>query len=776
MILSRPARQELTALDWRETWRVAIVLALIVIAANLQALVGDGLGAAADGPRQKYPAQLHTWSMLARGELPTWSNTLMSGYPIFAGPQVAMAYPANWIFGLFRTPVAYNAVAILHLWLAGMGTYLLARGVTVRWPGALIAALAMVFGASMAARIAAGHNGEIFNRALMPWMLAGITFLAYRPSWRRMIFLGGVFGLMLLVGPNGYQMVMYTGLIACVWGIFLLLTQIRGADRWRFVLWCAMAMAAGVGISAIQTLPTADLLAQGNRQGGLAEHAIDVAALPVPMALGYVLPHTFDDPTITDYVWPEFATYMGAAMLFLALYAIRNCHRQPLVRLWGAVIVVALMLSFGLQNPIYRLILDVFPPYNLVRNPARHLAIVQLGLALLAGIGTDSLLAVPRPALTSREIRGRLAVIAFALVVVIVAGMVRVEAEHSFDVFPQRLIRGAAWFSAALLAFWLSLHVALATRTRAAHVLLFGVVLLELYLYAHPMFYGGEVPERLAFINADRFSSDYLVALHEDESDYAARIMLAADEGVPVLNIYSAILPQRTVRVMNLTTGRSPDYYLEHHMEFVELARPDLLDLLGVRWLLLEPEQSAFDDPTLRRGPDEDVMRVFENEDALPLARLVPAWDAVAGPDESIAWLEQPGTDYATRAVIEGDVPAEQACPERANAADTDSVTNLRLEGGDIYLTAQTAAPRLLVINQTYIRGWQAWVGDDAATVYPANHRALGVYLPCAGTHEVHLRHLPRSLQLGAALSLVTVAGIALALGGAWVRHRISRK
>jgi hypothetical protein len=792
----------------REVVIAAISLAVVMLVITFPALVGNELAAAADGPRLYYPFQYHAWSMLARGELPTWSNTVGGGFPIMASSQVVMFYPPNWIFGLFRNPVAYNVVTLLHAWIAGVGMYVLARCFKTSVLAALVAALIMVFGASIAARIAAGHIGELFNRAWMPWQLVAIYFLSRRPNGWRAMALGVVFGLTLLAGASGYQVVMYTGILSAVWGVYWLLAQHDRAQRALFAVWCAVAMVLGAGLSAVQTLPTADLLGQGNRQVRLSDDDLNVAALPVPMVLGFALPHTFDDATITDYIWPEYATYAGAATLALALYALRRRSKDPLVRVWGGVALIFLLLAFGLQSPLFRLVIEVFPPYTLVRNPARHLAVVQLALAMLAAMGLDTLLDKPLAALGRRRIRWLIAGIALMVVITVLAATRSIEAEKSWDVFPERLLRGAIWFAAALAAFLLSIQLVRAAKPesrvqRAAFLLVIGVIALDLVLYARPMFDGERPPGHLEYVTRSQFPTDYLVAFDEQDATEAANVVQAADGGALILNVYSSILPERAVRASNLLAGRPADTYLENHIELVDVARPNLLDMFGVRWLLFEPDQAVFADNTLHELRDEGVVRVYENTDALPVAHLVPEWTAVTGPEESIRWLEDFTGDFREEAVIEGDAPAEAGCASAKSSGGerpgetspgplialdsyafsplgwvsnrddqmTDAVTGLTFSGGNIHLKVQTSGSRLLVINQTHVDGWRAWVNGASSTVYPANHRWLGVYVPCAGTYEVHLQYLPHSLQIGAAVSLVTLAGIVLVLGAQWLRR-----
>jgi hypothetical protein len=80
----------------REVVIAAILLAVVIILTDLPAFSGHAIVLAADGPRQEYPMQHYAWSMLVRGELPTWANNIGGGLPMLAGPHAAMFYPPNW--------------------------------------------------------------------------------------------------------------------------------------------------------------------------------------------------------------------------------------------------------------------------------------------------------------------------------------------------------------------------------------------------------------------------------------------------------------------------------------------------------------------------------------------------------------------------------------------------------------------------------------------------------------------------------------------------------
>ncbi len=83
-----------------------------------------------------------------------------------------------------------------------------------------------------------------------------------------------------------------------------------------------------------------------------------------------------------------------------------------------------------------------------------------------------------------------------------------------------------------------------------------------------------------------------------------------------------------------------------------------------------------------------------------------------------------------------------------------------------VAIKATAQADGLLVLADQYFKGWEATVDGVPAPVQRVNHFMRGVPVT-AGEHEVVFTFAPRSLQLGAALSLlglllaVTVPGAA---------------
>jgi hypothetical protein len=84
---------------------------------------------------------------------------------------------------------------------------------------------------------------------------------------------------------------------------------------------------------------------------------------------------------------------------------------------------------------------------------------------------------------------------------------------------------------------------------------------------------------------------------------------------------------------------------------------------------------------------------------------------------------------------------------------------------GTVHATTDAAHPSLLLVRNTYDKGWHATVDGHSAKVYPANGFLLGVQVP-AGRHQIVLTYSDPLVYWGLAISLVAIVAI-LGVGGA---------
>lgn len=357
-----------------------------------------------DGLSQNLGVRILIGQMIANGQVPLWNPYIFAGTPLLASIYPGGLYPPNWVFALFSPSTAMNIVVITTYHLSLIGTYLYARKIGVTRVGALLAGLAFTFGGYMVAH--AGHTSRIAAAVWLPWILLAIEHLYQRLSWR-WVTLGAAFiALQLFAGEP--QMNFYTVLVCGAYGAVSLMLRQPMESRLRFLAGVAAMCVCGLLLSMIQLLPERELLGMGER-AEISYEYFSGYSFPPSRILAMIFPFFFGGGTIAPYkvmFWGESTLdetcgYFGLLTLLLALMAItghRAANRQSaLIRFWGAVAVVSLVLSFGGYLPFgLNHVLHHTPVYNLFRASARHLYEFTFSLGILAGLGASLLAQVDR--------------------------------------------------------------------------------------------------------------------------------------------------------------------------------------------------------------------------------------------------------------------------------------------------------------------------------------------------------------------------------------------
>jgi hypothetical protein len=236
--------------------------------------------------------------------------------------------------------------------------------------------------------------------------------------------------------------------------------------------------------------------------------------------------------------------------------------------------------------------------------------------------------------------------------------------------------------------------------------------------------------------------------------------------GLDDIQGYNPVQVERYVQFINALNGSAQNYHDSNVLPF-GLDSP-LLDLLNVRYIIV-PNKIPPGRPDLlhlsqrnRTVFSDNRIRVLENASALPRAWIVHQAEQV----KTGAGLEAlaAGTiDPRTTALL------ESAPPDLSQPADSasDTVTMEQSDPDSLRLKVHTDAAGLLVLSETYDPGWDAWVDGKRTKVLVADHALRAVAVP-AGTSTVELRYNPPYLRLGLAITLGTLATVALA---AWAIH-----
>ncbi|MCB0009383.1 MAG: hypothetical protein KDE04_23120, partial [Anaerolineales bacterium] len=214
----------------RSSWRSLSVpfslIALVVILFAYRLALTDLILGQGDAFLYFYPYWTAAAEALRAGRVPLWNPDIFMGAPLAANSQVGFFYPLNWpLWLLLPAPYAVSASIVIHLVLAGWGTYLAGRRLwrLDRVPAGL-AALLFALGGYLTAQVE--HVNQLQGMAWLPWFLVALD--ARRPVRWRLTGTALLFGLQLTAGHT--QTAFITGVGVGVW---LLGSQLlAGAGRW----------------------------------------------------------------------------------------------------------------------------------------------------------------------------------------------------------------------------------------------------------------------------------------------------------------------------------------------------------------------------------------------------------------------------------------------------------------------------------------------------------------------------------------------------------------
>jgi hypothetical protein len=721
------------------------------------------------------------------GGFPLWNPYIFGGLPYVAAMHGDIFYPTFLLRMVMPVDAAMTWGFVIHLFLAGLFTYVFLRAVGLPFLPALIGGLAYMMGGPIASYASPGHDGKLYVSALYPLML----FLLLRGVRDGRNWVWGVMALvtgLAVLSPHP-QLLQYMLLSSGAFALYLAFVDSgehplpRGVAFRRLGL-ALVALLFGAAIGAIQYTPVREYVAWSPRsESGMSrgwDHAVSYSFPPEEL-LNTIVPQFSG---LLENYWGRngihlHSEYLGVAVLVLASLAFArqgSSSRRSFLWFWTGTAIVGLLWSLGGFTPFYRLVYALVPGAKFFRAPSTFFFIVAFSVAVLVAIGAERAL---RGAATRRFLIGwGVAATVIALLGVsggfIGLGASLAAPERYEDVLANR---GSVTFGALRSALFLLGAIG---------------VLALLSRNALKPFAGGAA---LAFLlTVDLWSIE---RLYWRFSPPAAEIY-ASDPAID----YMKRQPQPG-RVLALQPVPSRDPFLSgdalmvHDIRQVlgyhgnELARyqeltgkqegyryvltPALWRLLNAKYLLTDLDTAAVPELRLLVGPVRNAYGTTvylyelpgENPFAWVAAGMVKAEDAAVLPV-----LRDARFDPRRVALFDAAAPVDaptQLSTLPAPVSVPVSVTSYAPGRITLRLDGALTAPAALVVSENYYPGWQARVDDRPARLGRANYVLIGVELP-AGARTVELTFRSRPYEIGKMITLVALLVAALfAAGGVFL-------
>jgi hypothetical protein len=579
------------------------------------------------------------------------------------------------------------------------------------------------------------------------------------------------------------------------------------------------AGALGALVATCQILTTREVLGETARRGGLGLAGASAYSLRPEAMLTLASPTIFGGPG-ESYWGPslpwEGSLYVGLAALALAVWGAWRGRSRGNVRFLVFAAAASLAVAMGSHLGLTTLIFRLVPATTAMRCPNRMALITQFALAALACHGTSVIASDIRLGPHARGAAAVRNVLAFAAFVAATAAItVSLQGpEGGLFAAAVRWLHGAeaapgqagalaasglaheatvrALWSAALVAalgaaaVWaassaspagrgdagrevsehrlesprVSRQAELAEKASCARSAAVAGAMVALAVFADLGWsmrgFVDPAPSSLALVPAELL--DRVTA----PAGQRARVALVgsgfsqcagARQGFDTVNGYDQLISARLSDLGFLMEDRKVGG--SHAFYSLRSVHP-VLDLMAADYIV-----AGRDVPVSRERYSEVAsaarLRLFRSPSALPRAFIVHRAKRVRSEESSREIFFHRGFDPSSEAIVEEDISG-LAAPE---AAAQERVAIVAYRDDCVELDVTAAAKGLLVLCDSYSRGWRASIDGAETGVIRANHLFRGVVVE-PGTHRVVYEYRPAGARLGLAL---TAAGLALALG-----------
>jgi hypothetical protein len=696
---------------------------------------------------------------LASGDSPFWAPYAFSGHPQIADPQsmifsppylllaLLSAAPSAWATDVTLLAVVFLGGAALMLWFRDQGWH---------WAGALVAALAFSYGASMAWRIQ--HVGQVLSLAYLPMAMLCLD----RALARRSILYGaaaGVAAALLVLGRDQIAL-LCVYLLAGFTAWRLLSAERPVAEARACLLPLAAAAALGLAAIAVPVALSALLTAESNRA------AIDYigagrGSLHPALLLSAFVPELFLPSTtrMGDYWGPPSAVwgagiylaqnmgqvYLGAIPLVLLLLAgARGLLWEREVRFFTVAGGVLLLYALGWYTPVFRLLYEGVPGVDLFRRPADATFPIGALAAILAGYAAHCLFKDPVACWERRHaaIAAGIVAGAFAIAVGLALRLGRLGS------LPVPLTAAVLSFAGAAVVLGLA-RTRIAPRPMLAAATLAAFTVVDLAYNNGPN--GATALPTAHYDVLDPRTRNATIALLKSKVVHSEtrrdRVELAGLgfhwPNASLTHGLENTLGYNPLRLglYSKATGAIDHVGLPEQREFSALFpsyRSTLADLLGLRWIVTGVPVESMDrrlkpgDLTLVARTDDGY--VYENPRAMDRVLLATAAQR-ADFAQMLADGRWPDADLRTTVLLE-DAPAIEL-PRRPGHARIVSYRNT-----EVVLEVDSPDGGWAVLNDPWHPWWLAEIDGRPAEMLRANVLFRAVAVP-PGRHAVRLTFRP---------------------------------
>jgi hypothetical protein len=705
-----------------------------------------------DALRQMYPWQSLVTSIIQKKQFPLWNPYNFSGTPLFANIQSSVLFPPKLLYFILPQHIAWTILVILQPFLSMLFMYWFVRTVGCSKKGAIISAVSYAF--CLFASTFLQYNTINHILYLLPLSLVCIEHLKNRFRISYALFLV----ISVSMGVFAGHIQVWSGFIA----FLLLYTAIRlisdstNSKRVQLFFEVVLPVLFGIGISAVQFLPTFELILQSARTNQPYNFLIEHLLLQPYQLILYLIPDLFGNPANRNYLlsdsYPAKSLYIGLVPFIFALCTVWSVKRNEIIKtFWLLFIIIGLCI---VRSPISGLFYRIPIPFVSTSSPSNYIFLLSASLSVLAGFGIDAIY---------KKNNAFVMRILMTLFSVFILTFLIAKQQH-FAISIKNYIFSFGLFLIACTLLFIRLHVP-KVRT-ACLVMLFLLTFADLFYFFHK--FNPFVPASYLYPNNsftmwltqkpgyDRVWGYGGAGLQEN---IASQLRYYSSEG------YDPLYPKRYGQliqsskngaiVTEFTNQTRSDAVIHPGWGQTDMAtnpyRLKILALTATKYIFTRIEdpisEQTFPIASFELIDEFDGWRIFRYKQALPRTFVTNRYEIYASNDQFQQKFYNPTFDPKTTILLEEKPDISVSDIPLASTATIENVNN-----NTITITAVSNQPALLFLSDTYYPGWNAYVDGVRTKIYLAYYAFRAVAIP-EGEHQVEFRYEPASFLLGLKIS-----------------------
>ena len=732
-----------------------------------------------DSIRMQLPWKVLAFDQIKKGQSPLWNPYNFSGNPLGANYQSGLLYPFNILYLFFHPLIAWSMLTVLQVFLAMIFMYLLLRKLKLSKSAGVLGALAFVSSSFFITWIEIDIIGHAY--LWLPFIIYLIESILTEK--KRHLYLIIAFCIALSIFA-GYPQ---TAILVILYSLFYFLFRSWRLSKKREVFYFLFFLILGLGIAAVQLIPTFELYRQAPLAKDFARWTFEHFLIPYRQLVTFFAPDFFGNPATGNFWGRDYGDLTPSIGIIPLFFAFIPLVLKKKNKLFNFLYLSSLIFLFlAIKSPLSLMVKLIRIPVLSSSNPARILSLLFFNLSILSAFGLDSFFNQLKKKAKDQGVKILISIFCLiyaCLWVFTLFGSKIFTSNQSLinnlAVTKRNLILPTLSFAVIFGVFFFIKKIHFKTVIgkyilSLSVLLILGFVFLNLFYCLHK--YNPFSPKKFFFpdhpvidflkgksVVPDRF---YGVDTAHFGDNFATFYKIYAAEGYDALRIdrYAELIAA-------IKESRIPEEYLRSDALFPKEDsenRRKIFNLLGIKYILdkddaptkgWDPQPWKYPEDRYKLIWQKGKFKVYENLEALPRTFLVNDYLVLKDNREIIEKIFSSDFDPSKTVILERE-STQSINFTKENLGKAEFVS---YSPNKVIIKTDSDHDSLLFLSDNYYPGWKAFLDGEETKIYRANYAFRAVAVP-SGKHQVIFSYQPFSFRLGFIISAISLTTCFLSL------------